>query len=79
MHDNWGSIQNTFDYNNLNEQNGKNKDGAKIYVGWGKHAMFSQRNTGFNDEAAQGCGREFRSGDWWYDSLTFSINFGVRC
>jgi len=40
MHDNWDAVQNTFDYNNPDEQNGKNKDGAKVYVGWGKHAMF---------------------------------------
>ncbi|KAG0638526.1 hypothetical protein HOY80DRAFT_967119 [Tuber brumale] len=66
MHDNWDKVQNTFDYSNPDEQAGKNKEGAKIYVGWGKHAMFAQRNTGWNDEASQGCGREFRSADWWY-------------
>lgn len=65
MHDDWNTVQNTINYDNLDEQDGKDKDGAKIYVGWGKHAMFSQRNTGWNDEISQGCGREFRSRDWW--------------
>jgi hypothetical protein len=66
MHDNWDGVQNTINYDNVDEQGGDNKDGAKIYVGWGKHATFAQRNTGWNDEASQGCGREFRSRDWWY-------------
>lgn len=65
MHDDWAGVQNTFNYDNTNEQNGKDKDGAKIYVGWGKHAMFADRNTGWNDVISQGCGREFRSADWW--------------
>jgi len=77
MHDNWDTVQNTIDFNNPDEQGGQNKEGAKIYVGWGKHAMFAQRNTGWNDEASQGCGREFRSRDWWYGSLMFAVNFGV--
>lgn len=66
MHDNWKDVQNTFNDDNWNEQDGKDKDHAKIYVGWGKHAMFSTRNTGWNDAVSQGCGREFRSRDWWY-------------
>ncbi|KAI5789698.1 hypothetical protein DFH27DRAFT_614318 [Peziza echinospora] len=66
MEDSWGGIQNTFDEALTSEQNGKDKDHPKIYVGWGKHAMFSQRNTAFNDRISQGCGREFRSDDWWY-------------
>ena len=65
-HDDWATIQNTINYNNLEEQAGKDKDGAKIYVGWGKHAMFSTRNTGWNDPFSQGCSREFRSNDWRY-------------
>lgn len=66
MHDDWATIQNTINYDNLEEQAGKDKDGAKIYVGWGKHAMFSTRNTGWNDPFSQGCSREFRSRDWRY-------------
>ncbi|RPB29314.1 hypothetical protein L211DRAFT_775715 [Terfezia boudieri ATCC MYA-4762] len=66
MHDDWATIQNTINYNNPDEQAGKDKDGAKIYVGWGKHAMFSTRNTGWNDPFSQGCSREFRSRDWRY-------------
>lgn len=65
MHDDWATVQNTFNYDNTDEQAGRNKDGAKIYVGWGKHAMFADRNTGWNDVVSQGCGREFRSADWW--------------
>lgn len=65
MHDNWDTVQNTINYDNIDEQDGKDKDGAKIYVGWGKHAMFADRNTAWNDEFSQGCGREFRSRDWW--------------
>ncbi|RPA72335.1 hypothetical protein BJ508DRAFT_419523 [Ascobolus immersus RN42] len=67
MEDSWARIQNTFNDDNEGEQNGKNKDHAKIYIGWGKHAMFSDRNTGFNDKISQGCQREFRSRDWWYN------------
>ena len=66
MEDNWDGIQNTFNEDNAAEQDGKNKDHPKIYVGWGKHAIFSTRNTGWNDVTSQGCGREFRSGDWFY-------------
>ena len=29
--------------------------------------MFADRQTGFNDKISQGCGREFRSRDWWYN------------
>ena len=66
MDDNWDGVQNTFDESNPDEQDGRDKDHPKIYVGWAKHAMFSQRNTGWNDKISQGCGREFRSGDWFY-------------
>ncbi|KAI5785845.1 hypothetical protein EDC01DRAFT_190119 [Geopyxis carbonaria] len=66
MEDNWATVQNTFNYDNTGENGGRNKDGAKIYVGWGKHAMFDDRNTGWNDAPSQGCSREFRSRDWWY-------------
>lgn len=65
MHDNWSTVQNTINYDNIDEQDGRDKDGAKIYVGWGKHAMFADRNTNWNDLFSQGCGREFRSRDWW--------------
>lgn len=66
MADDWASVQNTFDEGNADEQDGKNKNHPKIYVGWAKHAMFAQRNTGFNDQFSQGCGREYRSDDWFY-------------
>jgi hypothetical protein len=73
MKDVWEKIPNTFDYDNIDEQGGKNKDGAKLYVGWAKHAMFNQPNTAWNDEPSQGCEREYRSRDWWYVSyLTLS-------
>lgn len=62
----WASIQNTITHSTPAEQGGRDKDGAKIYVGWGKHAMFSTRNTGWNDPASQGCQREFRGRDWWF-------------
>lgn len=62
----WNDVQSTFNYDDINEIHGKNKDGPKIYVGWGKHAMFDDRNTGWNDCFSQGCNREFRSDDWWY-------------
>lgn len=66
MDDNWDQIQNTFDEGHADEQDGRDKDHPKIYVGWAKHAMFSQKNTGFNDRLSQGCGREYRSDDWYY-------------
>lgn len=34
MHDTWNTVPNIINYNNINENGGKNKDGAKIYVGW---------------------------------------------
>ena len=64
-HDDWAMIQNTFDHSNFGEQSGKDKDGAKVYVAWGKHAMFTTRNSNWNDPTSQGCARAFRSGDWW--------------
>lgn len=75
--DEWNEVQNTINYDNLDEQAGKDKDGAKIYVGWGKHAMFTTRNTNWNDRGSQGCAREFRSNDWRYlpggkDTLLFA-------
>ncbi|KAF8453726.1 hypothetical protein BDZ91DRAFT_786666 [Kalaharituber pfeilii] len=66
MDDDWAAVQNTFDESNPNEQHGKNKDHPKIYVGWAKHVMFAQRNAAFNYRVSQGCGREFRSHNWWY-------------
>lgn len=66
MRESWGSIQNTFFDDDSTVQSAKNRNHPKIYAGWGKHAMFSTRNTGFNDPFSQGCTREFRSNDWWY-------------
>lgn len=28
--------------------------------------MFDAPNTAWRDKVSQGCGREFRAGDWWY-------------
>lgn len=69
MHDTWNNVPNTINYNNINENGGRNKDGAKIYVGWAKHAMFDNRDTSWTDEIFQGCGREYRSNDWWWAVL----------
>lgn len=78
MSESWDSIQNTVFISDLSEQGGKDKDHPKLYVGWGKHAMFTTRNTGFNDPASQGCKREYRSNDWRYfptnETLFFAGN-----
>lgn len=65
MHDSWDKVPSTFNYSNISENNGKNKDGAKIYVGWAKHAMFDNQNTAWPEEIFQGCARELRSNNWW--------------
>jgi hypothetical protein len=62
----WASIESTFTYDNIDEFKGKDKDGAKIYSGWGKHPFFDTKETGWRDSISQGCQREFRNGDWWY-------------
>ena len=41
----WNEIQNAFDYSDIGEQAGKDKDAAKVYAGWSKHANFDTRNT----------------------------------
>lgn len=61
----WDSVPSTINYDNISEDNGKNQDGAKIYVGWTKHAMFSDVSTTWRDQVSQGCSREYRSRDWW--------------
>lgn len=65
MRDSWENVPSTINYDHLAENNGKNKDGAKIYVGWAKHTLFANPNTSWKDKASQGCGREFRSSNWW--------------
>ncbi|CCX33375.1 hypothetical protein FPQ18DRAFT_287940 [Pyronema domesticum] len=62
----WNSVQSTFTYNNTNENNGKDKDGPKIYVGWAKHPNYDTKETGWRDSISQGCQREYRSDQWWY-------------
>jgi hypothetical protein len=60
----WDSIESTFSYDHPDEVGGKNKDGAKIYVGWAKHAMFDTKGTGWRDNFSQGCNREYRDDTW---------------
>jgi len=63
---NWKDVESTFTYNNTAEQRGKNKDGAKIYVGWAKHPNFDTKETDWRDSVSQGCQREYRTNDWWF-------------
>jgi hypothetical protein len=37
-----------------------------VYVAWAKHAIYDDRNTGWNDVLAQLTNNAFRSQDWWY-------------
>ncbi|KAF4995611.1 hypothetical protein FGRMN_5002 [Fusarium graminum] len=67
----WGDIQNTFSSRDANKSRGgkngqKNLDHPKVYVGWAKHAIFHDRNTGWNDPLSQLLDNEFRSQDWWH-------------
>ncbi|KAF8250908.1 hypothetical protein K440DRAFT_616554 [Wilcoxina mikolae CBS 423.85] len=63
---NWKDVESTFTYDNTDEQRGKDKDGAKIYVGWAKHPNYDTRETRWRDSFSQGCQREYRSNDWWF-------------
>ncbi|KAI4170337.1 MAG: hypothetical protein LQ346_008874 [Caloplaca aetnensis] len=59
----WGNIQNTINgWDDRLDQNGKDRDHAKVYVGSFKHAMFLTRYTGsygLDD-------KEWRSNDWYF-------------
>ncbi|KAK3329278.1 hypothetical protein B0H66DRAFT_17938 [Apodospora peruviana] len=68
---NWGDIQNTFNTADAALPRGgdnglKNRDHAKVYVAWSKHAHYNDRNTGWNDPVSQLTNNAFRSQDWWY-------------
>ncbi|KAM7211775.1 hypothetical protein V8F06_012842 [Rhypophila decipiens] len=62
----WDSIPQTVDAGNWFESNGKNKDHAKVYVGWCKHAMFFEKRT--KDSTIVACldDTEMRSDDWYF-------------
>ncbi|KAK3693457.1 hypothetical protein B0T22DRAFT_401422 [Podospora appendiculata] len=67
----WGDIQNTFNTADAGLPRGgdnglQNRDHAKVYVAWSKHANYNTRNTGWNDVLSQQLGNAFRSQDWWY-------------
>lgn len=62
----WDQVESTFAYTNPSEIRGKNKEGAKIYVGWSKHPNYDTKETHWRDSISQGCLREYRSDDWWY-------------
>ncbi|KAM7190478.1 hypothetical protein V8F33_009461 [Rhypophila sp. PSN 637] len=68
---NWGDIQNTFNTADAGLPRGgdngfQNRDHAKVYVAWSKHANYNTRNTGWNDPLSQLLDNAFRSQDWWY-------------
>ncbi|KAL6915469.1 hypothetical protein FSHL1_006920 [Fusarium sambucinum] len=68
---NWNDIQNTFKVDEANKPRGgdNGKKGfahPKVYVAWAKHAIYHDRNTGWNDPLSQQLGHAFRSQDWWY-------------
>lgn len=60
----WDDVSHTFDFANINEANGKGKDGFRVYPGWAKHANFMDRETAWRDSVSQGCGREYRSDNY---------------
>lgn len=67
----WSEIQNTFDTADAGLARGgdngrQNLDHPKVYVAWGKHAAYDDRNTGWNGVIAQMTDNAFRSQDWWY-------------
>ncbi|KXH29517.1 hypothetical protein CSIM01_06250 [Colletotrichum simmondsii] len=68
---NWGDIQNTFNTVDATLPRGgdngrKNLDHPKVYVAWSKHAIYHDRNTGWNDVLSQLTNNAFRSQDWWH-------------
>ncbi|CAF1428881.1 unnamed protein product [Didymodactylos carnosus] len=58
----WGDIQNTFAGRNNLDDNNKNEDHPKVFVGAFKHAMFTTKKTSVNVLGAPA--DEFRSDDW---------------
>lgn len=62
----WQDIQNTIngDHDKF-DQNAKDRNHPKVYVGAYHHAMFTTRYTG-NDNAGATPGEEFRSNDWFF-------------
>ncbi|KAM0244030.1 hypothetical protein ACHAP5_006694 [Fusarium lateritium] len=65
---NWGDIQNTFSTKDAKHPRGgengrKNLAHPKVYVGYSKHAIFHDRNTGWNDIISESTNRAFRSQD----------------
>ncbi|CAF9928297.1 MAG: hypothetical protein HETSPECPRED_006797 [Heterodermia speciosa] len=61
----WGAIQNTINgWDDRFDQNGKDRDHAKVYVGSFRHAMFLDRYTGLATLGADEL--EFRSNDWFF-------------
>ncbi|KAG7001952.1 hypothetical protein G7Y79_00030g064850 [Physcia stellaris] len=61
----WGKIQNTINgWDDRFDQNAKDRDHAKVYVGSFHHAMFLDRYTTFGTLGADEL--EFRSDDWYY-------------
>ena len=77
----WGSVQNTLSDADATSGKGPvpngqlNLDHPKVYVAWSKHAMYDDRNTGYNDVISQSTDNAFRSQDWWY---FVPMNYYVR-
>ncbi|UQC87806.1 uncharacterized protein CLUP02_13326 [Colletotrichum lupini] len=74
---NWGDIQNTFSTVDATLPRGgdngrKNLDHPKVYVAWSKHAIYRDRNTGWNDVLSQLTNNAFRSQDWWHYHVSSS-------
>ncbi|KAK0657773.1 hypothetical protein B0T16DRAFT_315062 [Cercophora newfieldiana] len=67
----WGEIKNTFKTGDGKRARGgkdghRNRDHAKVYVSWSKHAQYDTRKTGWYDLLSQVTGLAYRSDDWWY-------------
>ncbi len=62
----WDSIPQTVDPSNWFESGGKNKDHAKVYVGWCKHAMFFEKYTKYSTAVSCINDSEMRSDDWYF-------------
>lgn len=67
---NWDAVPHTVNYGSSGASDGRNNDNALVFVGWAKHALFSEALTAWQDNPSQGCGREFRAADWWYVAFT---------
>ncbi|KAI9774236.1 MAG: hypothetical protein M1839_001738 [Geoglossum umbratile] len=63
---NWGDIQNTINGDgDHNDQDQRDRNHAKIYVGAFYHAIFDTRYTGIDIPNPAVPTTEFRSNDWW--------------